>query len=208
MRLRPRATPLVALALAIAGIFGATQVTEGDLLRLGRALWRVIAPAPERAPPRARAPAEADGKPFSGHPRIVDGDTLDLNGIRVRMQGIDALEHDQSCNRRGGGSFACGTAAREKLAALAAAGTVTCTPDGTMTYGRTVAVCTVQPPGGAALDLNGAMVRSGLAFDCPRFSGGRYAAEEAAARAAGEGAWAGRFTFPWSHRDRAGACDR
>jgi len=199
--------PWVALAVAIVGLLGASQVSEGDLLRLGRAVWQVVQTfeEPKRRPAAESRPA---GEPFAGHPRVIDGDTFDLEGIRVRMQGIDALEHDQQCNRSGGGRFACGAAAREELTTLIGGREVTCTPDGTLTHGRTVAVCTVRQPDGSVLDLNEAMVRSGLAFDCPRYSKKRYAAAEAEAKAAKEGAWAGRFTYPWSHRDRAGACGR
>lgn len=203
MKRGPRATPLVALILAIAGIFGAAHLADTDLFRLGRAAWRMI--AAEHTP---RPRANVGGGPFSGPARVIDGDTFDIGDVRVRMQGIDALEHDQSCNRRDGGRFACGAAARDRLAALVKDAVVTCIPDGTQTYGRIVAACSVRPAGGAVLELNRAMVRSGLAFDCPRFSDGRYAAEEAAARQEGDGAWAGRFEFPWSHRDRAGACGR
>lgn len=192
-----------ALAVAVLGLLGASQIGEADLMRVGRAVLRVFNESrqPERAP---RSP----GAPLAGQPRIIDGDTLDLNGVRVRMQGIDALEHDQQCNRREGGRYACGAAARETLARLVGNRPITCTPDGTETHGRSVAICTLRQDDGAELDLNGAMVRSGYAFDCPRYSKGRYAREEAAAKAEGIGAWAGRFQYPWSHRDRAGACGR
>ncbi|MFC7607400.1 thermonuclease family protein [Teichococcus aestuarii] len=204
----PHRGPWVALAAAIAGLLGASQITEADWMRLGRALWRVVTTQEEEAP-RRRAPrgeAELPTAPFSGQARVLDGDTLDIAGIRVRMQGIDALEGDQQCNRPGG-RYACGRAARDQLAALIDGRDITCTPDGSSTYGRSVAVCTVSQ-GGREIDLNAAMVRSGYAFDCTRYSKGRYAEEEAAAKAEKAGAWAGRFTYPWSHRDRAGACGR
>ncbi|MXP64506.1 hypothetical protein E0493_14235 [Roseomonas sp. M0104] len=200
--------PWLALAAAIIGLFGAAQVSERDLLRVGRAAWDVVQSLQEPQRRSGGGPAPAKGQPFSGHPRVIDGDTFELNGIRVRMQGIDALEHDQQCSRTGAGRSACGTEARDELAALIGGSEVTCTPDGTLTHGRTVAVCTVPEPGGGVRDLNEAMVRLGLAFDCPRYSKGRYAAAEAEAKAAKAGAWAGRFTYPWSHRDRAGACGR
>lgn len=197
-----RASPLVALVVAVAGVLGATQLTEGDVTRLVRAVWRLL----DQPAERGRDASLPAGQPFSGRARVIDGDTFDMNGIRVRMQGIDALEHDQSCNRPGG-RFGCGAAAKDALVALIGGDTVTCVPDGSTTHGRTVAVCSVRRDG-ALLDLNAAMVRSGLAFDCPRYSEGRYAREEAEARAEKAGAWAGRFTYPWTHRDRAGACGR
>ncbi len=32
-----------------------------------------------------------------GIPRIVDGDTVEINGVKIRLEGIDALETDQLC---------------------------------------------------------------------------------------------------------------
>jgi endonuclease YncB( thermonuclease family) len=204
-----RRSPLVSrfrvwgvLLVALLGGIGAFGLTEAQWKWLGR---QVFGPPPRSE--RAAAPRE----PFSGQPRVIDGDTLDLAGIRVRMQGIDAFEHDQQCTRAGGGRFACGAAARAELAELIGGREVTCTPDGSLTHGRTVATCTVPGgtgPGGErdVVDLNAAMVLSGLAFDCPRYSDGRYAREQATARAGKAGAWGGRFTYPWTHRDRANAC--
>ncbi|MBC9208244.1 thermonuclease family protein [Roseomonas aerophila] len=206
MNLGRSAAPVVVLVAAIAGLFGTGQISEAGLERVARATWRVVTSFQQGEFP-SRTPREA-GAPLTGRPRIIDGDTLDLGQTRIRMQGIDALEHDQRCTRRGEGSYECGNAGRDALIALVGGRTVTCTPDGTETYGRVVAVCTVPAQGGGVLDLNGAMVRSGYAFDCPRFSNGRYADEERAAKAAGAGAWAGRFDFPWAHRDRANACGR
>jgi endonuclease YncB( thermonuclease family) len=208
MNLGRSAAPIVVLVAAIAGLFGTGQFSEAGLERVARATWRVITSAQQGShSTSSRTPREA-GAPLVGRPRIIDGDTMDLGETRIRMQGIDALEHDQRCTRRGEGGSDCGTAGRDALITLIGGNTVTCTPDGTETYGRVVAVCTIPAPGGGRLDLNGAMVRSGYAFDCPRFSNGRYAGEERAARAAGAGAWAGRFDFPWAHRDRPNACGR
>lgn len=202
-----RRSPWIAVVLAAVALLGVSQASDADWSRLARSAWRAITAGTEPARPTRRA-TPPPGTPIAGIPRIIDGDTLDLDGIRVRMQGIDAFEHDQQCSRRGGGGrFACGAAARAQLAELVGDRSVTCTPDGSLTHGRTVAHCTV-PGRGGAIDLNAEMVRSGLAFDCPRYSKGRYADEEAAAKSADAGAWGGRFTYPWSHRDRAGACGR
>lgn len=205
MNLPRFAAPAAALVAAVVALFSSGQISEAGLERLARAAWRVVVSLQDGGGSTSRP---YDGEPLVGRPRIIDGDTLDLNGVRVRMQGIDALEQDQRCTRRGQGGYNCGIAGRDALIALVGRNTVTCTPDGTETHGRTVAICTIPTPNGDTLDLNGAMVRSGYAFDCPRFSKGRYAGEESAARAEGAGAWAGRFDFPWAHRDRANACGR
>ncbi|MFC3123619.1 thermonuclease family protein [Pseudoroseomonas globiformis] len=190
----------LAAAIAAIGLLGAEQVTQGDLLRLVRNLFRAVEQEQRRLP--------NTDEDFSGLARVLDGDTFDVGGVRVRMQGIDALETEQSCNRRQGGRFACGEEATRALTELIGGRPVTCEPDGSQTYGRVVANCFVPRQGGGRVDLSEGMVRSGFAFDCPRFSNGRYAGVEAEARAAGRGAWAGRFQYPWSFRDRAGACGR
>lgn len=57
---------------------------------------------------------------------------------------------------------------------------IRCELDGERTHDRCVAVCYLEDQ-----DISEAMIRSGLARDCPRFSGGRYRAAETAAEAAG-----------------------
>ncbi|KAA2213455.1 thermonuclease family protein [Pseudoroseomonas oryzae] len=193
----------LALAAIVIGLIGTGEVSQGDLTRLFRSLNQALQSEAPRDTGRGGRPGEV----LAGRPRIIDGDTLDVDGVRVRMQGIDALEHDQEC-RGGNGRFECGAAARQALVELIGGRSVTCVPDGSTTHGRSVAHCSVPRPGGGTLDLNEAMVRSGYAFDCPRFSDGRYAAAEAAAKREKAGAWAGRFDYPWSHRKRSGACDR
>jgi endonuclease YncB( thermonuclease family) len=200
--------PLIALAVAVVGLLGSGQVTEAGLERVVRAAWRVFSSQeqPDRAPPRHR---RDDATPLDGLARIIDGDTLDLGQTRIRLRGVDALESDQRCTGQGRGSYECGKQARDALVALIGGADVTCVPDGSETYGRVVATCSVPRRGGnGSLELNAAMVRTGFAFDCPRFSKGAYADEEKAAKAARSGAWSGRFEFPWEFRGRDNACGR
>lgn len=51
-----------------------------------------------------------------GLAKIVDGDTLVVDGLRVRLEGIDAPEAGQTCKRRLIGSWACGTESTNALA--------------------------------------------------------------------------------------------
>lgn len=120
-----------------------------------------------------------------GRAYIVDGDSLNISGNRVRLIGIDAPEGRQTCNLSGR-SWACGQAATRKLRALIADAVVTCTADREDQHGRLLAVCFA---GGR--NLNAAMVRSGYAV-----SYGRYRDLEADARQARRGIWASRFTTP------------
>jgi endonuclease YncB( thermonuclease family) len=205
---RRGAAPWIVLIAAVVGLFGSGQITEAKLERLLRATWGVLWQEEQPQRGTSRRP-RGDTEPLSGLARIIDGDTLDLGQTRIRLRGIDALEGDQRCNARGQGSYDCGKQARDALVALIGGADVTCVPDGSETYGRIVATCSVpRRSGSGSLDLNAAMVRTGFAFDCPRFSKGAYADEEAAAKAARSGAWSGRFEYPWEFRGRDNACGR
>ena len=136
-------------------------------------------------------------EPVRGAAMVSDGDSLRFDAVRVRIVGIDAPELDQSCWRPDGTEWACGQAARRHLAGLAARGEVLCAPEGEDEHGRLLARCEVNGE-----DLGAAMVRGGLAV-----AYGRYEPEEAAARSAGSGIWAGRFTDPRAWRDAGGAAD-
>jgi endonuclease YncB( thermonuclease family) len=128
----------------------------------------------------------------TGTMHIVDGDSFELGGERVRLDGIDAPELHQDC---GGASkpWPCGRAAREALRKAASAGAVSCRPIDTDVYGRSVSVCEA---GGA--DLAKAMVVQGLAVS----TGLAYAREQGEARRAKRGIWAGPFEEPASWRAR------
>ena len=45
---------------------------------------------------------------------VVDADTWDVGGVRVRIYGIDALEIDQTCLAADGTPWACGRWATEQ----------------------------------------------------------------------------------------------
>jgi endonuclease YncB( thermonuclease family) len=113
-------------------------------------------------------PAAAGG--ITGPAQVTDGDTLKVYGIAIRLQGVAAPERDD----------ADGPAASAFLRQLVEGREVNCVPDGTKTRNRVVAVCYL-----AGKDIGQAIIEAGHARDCPRFSGGRYASAEAAARAAG-----------------------
>ncbi len=102
--------------------------------------------------------------------RVRDGDTLVVGSRVVRLQGVAAPELREPL----------GPEAREALRSLVQGRTVACTLDGTRTRGRLVGVCRVD-----GRDLSAALVAAGLARDCPRYSGGRYAGLERAAAARG-----------------------
>lgn len=129
----------------------------------------------------------------AGAARVVDGDTLEIAGVTYRLHGIDAPEAGQSCDKRGGGKWACGKSAIAYMEDLVAGG-VTCDDRGADGYGRTIGVCRA-----GGVDINARMVESGHAWAFVKYSAD-YADIEAEARAKGEGVWQAETQTPWDYR--------
>lgn len=157
---------------------------------------RVLQPPTEGARARDAGPAMVTSN-IEGFARVIDGDTLDVSGVRIRLHGIDAFEADQSC-RRQNLAWACGAAAANHLRTLAQGRRVMCEVRDTDQYGREVAVCAV-----AGRDLGRTMVSDGLAVAYHRYSMA-YAGDELAARRRRDGAWEGSFDRPeqWRRQSR------
>lgn len=143
------------------------------------------------APGLTSAQGSSAGAELTGHVRVIDGDTFDLGGERIRLWGVDAPERDQVCEGASGHPYMCGQAASQALAARAAAGAVACRPQDVDRYGRTVARCEVNGE-----DLGASMVRAGQALDYTRYSRGAYLADELRAKRDKAGVWQGSFTRP------------
>lgn len=129
--------------------------------------------------------------------RVVDGDGLELEGLKIRLWGIDAPELDQTCASAAGPAYPCGKAAAVLLAALVGEGTLACTVVDIDRFKRPVMRCAV-----AGVDIGREMVKRGWAVDYGRYSGGFYAGDQEAAQAARRGMWAGSFVMPWDWRRR------
>jgi endonuclease YncB( thermonuclease family) len=136
---------------------------------------------------------------LTGIASIIDGDTLEIHGERVRLFGIDAPESRQLC-RQGGKPVRCGQAAANALDALVGRRAVSCAAKDRDRYGRTVAVCRL-----GNTDLNDWMVRRGHAVAYTHYSKA-YVPAEAEARDARRGLWAGTFQRPedWRREQRGG----
>jgi endonuclease YncB( thermonuclease family) len=132
---------------------------------------------------------------FTGRYRVVDGDSLALAGMRLRLLGIDAPELSQICTR-GGAPWRCGEAAKKRLASFVAAGHIACKGSRKDKYRRLLVTCF---DGG--LNINGEMVRLGMAVTF-----GDYEAEEKTARQGRLGLWASDFMRPidWRRAHEAG----
>jgi micrococcal nuclease len=105
---------------------------------------------------------------------VRDGDTIEVGGMPIRLQGLAAPESGEP----GAG------AATRAMTALVQGQTLRCDLDGERTHDRCVGICYLE-----GRDIAAERVRPGLARDCPVFSGGRYAALEQAAVAAGSAIW-------------------
>src|SRR6266851_1894697 len=93
--------------------------------------------------------------------RVVDGDTLKIDGVTYRLWGIDAPEATQPC----ADGWPAGRAATEHLRALIGDRHVTCEPRTLDRYGRTVAICRAD-----GRDLGADMVSDGHAWAFVRYS--------------------------------------
>ena len=140
----------------------------------------------------AAAPALAAG--IGGPAEVTDGDTLVIGSVSIRLHGIDAPETDQRCGLEGGGDWACGAAAADRLAELVAGREVRCTPRDRDGYGRLVATCAI-----GGVDLGAKLVGEGLAWSYMRYSVD-YAVVEGRARRARLGLWQGASQPPWDFR--------
>jgi endonuclease YncB( thermonuclease family) len=135
--------------------------------------------------------------PVTGRASIIDGDTIEITGQRIRIQGIDAPESWQGCWDAAGKMYRCGqVAARELDAFLAASRPTRCEFVEWDRYRRMVANC-FRSDGSS---VGSWMVRSGHAFDYVQYSKGAYAEAQEQAQATKAGVWQGKFELPWIAR--------
>jgi endonuclease YncB( thermonuclease family) len=130
---------------------------------------------------------------IAGRATVIDGDTIEIRGQRVRLFGIDSPESTQLC-QAGQKPYRCGQQAALALADRIGERTVRCQERDTDRYGRVVAVCHVSGE-----DLDRWMVEQGWAVAFRKYSID-YVDAENDAREAGRGIWQGEFELPWEWR--------
>lgn len=140
----------------------------------------------------ATRPASAD---IVGRASVIDGDTIEIQGQRVRLFGIDAPESSQLC-RAENKPYRCGQQSALALAKRIGQRTVRCEQRDIDRYQRVVAVCYSGNE-----DLGGWLVKEGMALAFRRYSLD-YVTQEEEARAARRGIWRGQFEAPWEWRAR------
>ena len=139
-------------------------------------------------------PMSAAMADVTGKPRVIDGDTVEIAGERIRLNGIDTPEASQTCLDETGKRWRCGQEATFALLDLVGNHWITCKGEERDKYKRLIAVCFAGP-----YDLNAKMVRQGWALAYRKYSTA-YVAEEDQAKADKVGLWRGQFVAPWEWR--------
>ena len=125
--------------------------------------------------------------------KITDGDTIKINGEKIRFSGIDTPELKQTCLKEGVKNF-CGKEAKQILIDKIADNKVTCVREGKDRYKRTLAECFVNDE-----SLSSYLVRSGYAFAYRKYSK-KFIIDEDYARINKLGMWSMEFEYPWHFR--------
>ena len=132
---------------------------------------------------------------ITGTAKVIDGDTITINGTKIRFSGIDAPEsyfygQTQYCQKPNGKIWACGKKATAKLKELINNQEVKCTDEGRDKYDRTLSICYAN-----GVDLQSEMVKSGMAIAYLKYSR-RYENEMVEAMTNRVGIWSGNFLDP------------
>ena len=114
--------------------------------------------------------------------KITDGDTIKINGEKIRFSGIDTPELNQTCVKEGVKN-SCGLTAKQILIDKIIDNKVKCIKEGKDRYKRILAECFVNNE-----SLSRYLVRSGYAFAYRKYSK-KFIIDEDYARANKLGMW-------------------
>ena len=128
--------------------------------------------------------------------RIIDGDTIELNGEKIRFSGIDTPELKQICTLDNIEIF-CGNLATIALKEKIGNEIVTCEREKELDkYNRILAECFVK-----GQSLSSYMVKNGYAFAYRYFSD-KFIEDENYAKQNLLGLWVMQFEYPWDFRKK------
>ncbi len=125
--------------------------------------------------------------------KVIDGDTIHLNGEKIRFSGIDTPELKQTCKKKNE-IIKCGLDAKKLLIDKIGKKKVNCITTGKDKYKRTLAECFVDD-----LSLSSFLVREGYAFAFRKYSK-KFIDDEEYARTNQLGMWSMDFEYPWDWR--------
>jgi endonuclease YncB( thermonuclease family) len=125
--------------------------------------------------------------------KVVDGDTIHLDGEKIRFTGIDTPELKQTCIKEGV-IDPCGVTAKEILIKKIGDNKVECISEGKDQYKRTLAECFVNSE-----SLSSYLVRRGYAFAYRKYSK-KFIPDEDYAKLNKIGMWSMNFDYPWAYR--------
>jgi endonuclease YncB( thermonuclease family) len=125
--------------------------------------------------------------------KVIDGDTIHLNGEKIRFTGIDTPELKQTCILDDVENL-CGVTAKNKLIDKIGNNTVVCINEGRDQYKRILAECFVNNE-----SLSSYLVRSGYAFAYRKYSK-KFILDENYAKDNKLGMWSMKFKYPWDYR--------
>lgn len=129
-----------------------------------------------------------------GKAKVINGDTLKINGYYLRLYGIDAPESNQTCAGSQGRSYRCGEEAEKWLRSWIEDNVIECRIMQQDENGNMVGTCSL-----GAYDLGAAIVNAGWAVAYLKYTDIYYPYEENA-RASRVGLWQGQFYMPWDWR--------
>ena len=128
---------------------------------------------------------------------ITDGDTLKRNGVRYRLEGLDAPEINQICTLNNQ-DWECGLAAALYLEQLHGKEGFECKDRGQDRYKRILVRCYIFKDDNR-MDIGSIMVKEGYALAYRRYSRD-YIDEEGLAKENKRGLWRSKFIKPWEWR--------
>ena len=135
-----------------------------------------------------------DREIYSGRAFIVDGDTLRINGITIRLAGVDAPELSQTCKIQGH-TERCGEIVKLRLVQVTDSSDVLCHDYGRDFYGRVLGECYVN-----GININKWLLREGLAVYYYNKNFKSYKILEKLAKEEKNGLWDGEFQKPKDYR--------
>ncbi len=129
-----------------------------------------------------------------GQVRVINGDTLQINGKYMKLYAVDAPEANQTCADRSGRSYACGRQAAAWLKGWLADNVVECRVMQQDSKGNMLGVCSL-----GQYDIGAALVNAGWAVAYRKYSD-VYVPYEEQAKQDNRGLWQGQFYMPWDWR--------